>query len=238
MQYRAYPNGQPTVITTLNVGQQVSAAALTGTAIGYHYYLTAANGTTFNLQGTGAPNSFSTGVAINHVTLSGITPPGADTSGFGNPLTAPTLTASGSGSTLLAGTYQLVYTYVSALGESAASPATSITITAGQLINLGAIAQPPTTVATLEILVPRLEEWHVTRYAVLTSTATSRPAVELYIDTLAPVNLLDSSAIGDRNSGNADLTMRPGQRFICRWLAVDTGAMCTLSVYGSKASPV
>lgn len=59
-----------------------------------------------------------------------------------DPASGPSLSASGSGSGLLAGAYQIAYTYLSGQGETLLSPTTSITITAGQNIVVGALTPP------------------------------------------------------------------------------------------------
>jgi hypothetical protein len=59
-----------------------------------------------------------------------------------NPTIAPTLTASGSGSALTAGTYYVRYSRTNANGETLPSPETAITITAGQNINVTVPAMP------------------------------------------------------------------------------------------------
>jgi hypothetical protein len=59
-----------------------------------------------------------------------------------NPTVAPTLTASGSGSALTAGTYYVRYSWTNANGETLPSPETAVTITAGQNINVTTPAFP------------------------------------------------------------------------------------------------
>jgi hypothetical protein len=59
-----------------------------------------------------------------------------------NPSTAPTLAATGTTSTLPAGTYHIKYTWVTASGETLASPSASITTTAGQQIDVTLPAFP------------------------------------------------------------------------------------------------
>jgi hypothetical protein len=63
--------------------------------------------------------------------------------GLSNPTTAPTLTAATGGS-LLAGTYQLKYTYKNSFGETTASSAGSITFASGTTnkINVSALTVP------------------------------------------------------------------------------------------------
>jgi uncharacterized protein YmfQ (DUF2313 family) len=59
-----------------------------------------------------------------------------------NPTVAPTLSASGSGSGLAAGTYYVTYTWATGVGQTLVSPQQSITITAGQNINVTVPAVP------------------------------------------------------------------------------------------------
>jgi hypothetical protein len=56
-----------------------------------------------------------------------------------NPSTAPALTASGSGTALLAGDYSVAYAFTNHRGETLPSPYQTITITAGQQINAAAV---------------------------------------------------------------------------------------------------
>lgn len=128
------------------------------------------------------------------------------------------------------------YAYVSPMGVSGPSPSATITIAAGQDIQVGPIAAPATNFVQVTLSVPRLEDWHVTRYAVLMSSQVSMPSVYLYIDSVTPINLLDTSALGAQNSANADLYLRPGQILICQWTAADIGATAVLSVFGEKTS--
>jgi hypothetical protein len=64
-------------------------------------------------------------------------PNGLNTAGIASPLLAPTLSASGSGSTLPAGTYRAAFAWVSAAGETLISPVLSVLIAAGQNIVIG-----------------------------------------------------------------------------------------------------
>lgn len=62
--------------------------------------------------------------------------------GIVDPTAAPSLSASGSGSDLIAGTYDVVYSYANDQGETNISPAGEITITAGQNIVVAALGLP------------------------------------------------------------------------------------------------
>lgn len=64
-----------------------------------------------------------------------------------NPSSAPSVSASGSGSTLLAGTYKAAYTYKNIWGETQSSAQATITITAGQNIVFGVLTLPPNVTA-------------------------------------------------------------------------------------------
>ncbi len=58
------------------------------------------------------------------------------------PTVAPSLTATGSGTGLAAGTYTVGYTYTNAYGQTTLSPTATVTITAGQEVQVAAIALP------------------------------------------------------------------------------------------------
>ena len=62
-----------------------------------------------------------------------------------NPTAAPTATATGSGSVLAAGEYKFAYSYVNGRGQTLLSPVGSLTITAGQTIQMDAITPPAGT---------------------------------------------------------------------------------------------
>jgi len=65
------------------------------------------------------------------------------------PATAPGLTAT-SGGPLAAGTYQVAYSFISGVGESAASPTTSVTLGSGQnAIQTASISNIPSTVTSI-----------------------------------------------------------------------------------------
>lgn len=66
-----------------------------------------------------------------------------------DPTTAPTLTASGSGTGLKAGTYAVAYAYDNEAGETLMSPFKQITITAGQKIDVSAITPLPSGVTSV-----------------------------------------------------------------------------------------
>ena len=74
--------------------------------------------------------TFNTGLALAHAAP------------IANPVTAPTLAASGTSTTFLAGTYAVAYSYVTAAGETLISSFKSITITATQKIDVSAITPP------------------------------------------------------------------------------------------------
>ncbi len=58
------------------------------------------------------------------------------------PTVAPTLTAVSGSTALLAGSYEIGYTFTNPWGETTLSPTASITITAGETIDVGTIALP------------------------------------------------------------------------------------------------
>ena len=61
---------------------------------------------------------------------------------IGAPTMAPILTAVSGSTTLLAGTYEVGYTYTNPWGETTLSPTASVTITAGESISVDAITLP------------------------------------------------------------------------------------------------
>lgn len=67
-----------------------------------------------------------------------------------DPTTAPTLAASGTSTTFLAGSYAVAYAWVNANGETLLSPFKSITITATQKIDVSAITPLPTGVTSVK----------------------------------------------------------------------------------------
>jgi hypothetical protein len=167
--------------------------------------------------------------------------PATNTAGIPSPTVAIfAQTIPAGGPPLPAGTYQLAYTFLTNLGQTTHSPPTAITVDGTEWIQVNNGDTTPFTAATagatVELIVPNLEDWHVTRYAVFVSTSVHVPSINLYIDTQSITSLLDTSALGAQNSANADLYLRPGQRMIAVWVGADPFAQCTLSVYGEKTS--
>lgn len=73
----------------------------------------------------------------------GASSPPSNTSQIANPITAPTVVGAAAATALLAGTYKVAYTWRDLFGETQVSAFGSATITAGQKINVTAIALPP-----------------------------------------------------------------------------------------------
>lgn len=222
----------------LNVGAQTTVPA--ATIIGFKVYTTLANGSTFYPVFGSEVLTFSGFYEIIQASSAFGNAPTSNTAGIASPTTAPTATPD-LGGTMPVGTYQVAYTFVTPLGETGLSPATTVTLTSGHQ-QISAFSpytfpfQATTGYTTVQIEVPRLENWHVTRYAVLAGSPVSTPSAFIYIDSVTPVNLLDSTALGGQNSGNADLYLRPGQIIFCRWTAADAGALVTLSIFGEKTT--
>jgi hypothetical protein len=74
--------------------------------------------------------------------VSQVAPTGLNLSGVAAPTTAPTLAASGSGSTFTAGLWYVGYSYSTALGETQMSTLGTITLTSGQNIVTGVLTLP------------------------------------------------------------------------------------------------
>lgn len=83
-----------------------------------------------------------------------------------------------------------------------------------------------------EVQVPALESWRVTRIAVTCSSAVTEPEARVYVNTEAPTAFVGGTYTGSNDASDENLTLRPGQRLICRWRDGDPGAVATLSVFG------
>jgi hypothetical protein len=227
---------------TGNVANGINFGAATGVN---YYYSATAGGILMKLNPSPIPILTTTTTpwiitSVPPVTFGPV--PTFDASGVTPPTTAA---GSQAGGTVPSGTYYVATTFVSPLGESLPSPTVAVTVTGPQEIVITAVPNDPRVIITLELTVPRLEDWHVTRYAVLLSNAAffsgatfvgTQPAVFVYVDSLSLINLLDSSPIGAQNSANADIMFRPGQLLICQWLYATPGTVGTFSVFGSKIS--
>lgn len=89
---------------------------------------------------------------------------------------------------------------------------------------------------TVDISVPGLETWRVTKIALSTTTNVLEPIAFVYVDTAAPGNLLGGTYTGSNDSSNEDQTLMPGQHLVCTWSGGDVGAVATLSVFGTRTS--
>ncbi len=78
------------------------------------------------------------------------------------------------------------------------------------------------------------EYWHVTKMAVLTSTAVKVPSAYVYTDSVSPSNLLDATYTGSQDSTDLDVPLAPGRRLVIRWTGGDVGALATVSIYGQR----
>lgn len=221
--------------TPLNAA--VSGIAAPSFDISYRLYITAPNGAVLTLQSGGQTFAVIAPRLVPAATSTGPPPPVTDLTGI-SPPPAPTISGVGSGGSLAAGTYGVAVTYVALFaggGESLPSPTVFVTVPAGGLFTM-AVAAPTAGPAKVELSVPRLEDWHVTRYAILVTGSITVPSCRVYIDSVAPNNLLDATDLGAQNSANADLYLRPGQVMIAQWFYTDFGAQVTLSVFGEKTA--
>lgn len=90
--------------------------------------------------------------------------------------------------------------------------------------------------ATVEVPVPRLESWYVTRVAVLASSNVLEPVAKIYVDTVTDLNFLAGTYTGSNDSSDEMLHLRPGQKLIATWSGADAGAAVTLSIFGQKTA--
>lgn len=88
----------------------------------------------------------------------------------------------------------------------------------------------------VDILVPTLQTWTVTRLGVLTSSNTSEPTAKVYVDSEGPGNFLAGTYTGSNDSSDENQILMPGQHLLCRWTGGDSGAVATLSVFGMVTS--
>jgi len=245
------PAGKPTT-KPLNVGltggpgpNTIVGSVSVGAVTGANFYYSA-----IGLPGTyvkinPAPQAFNSQFRVLAVPPSPTYGPGptSNTAGISPPSSTFASEVVSIGGTVPPGTYFVATTYVSALGETNLVPATVTVDSSNNSFVFNAVVPNNTaanygftTYATVEIDVPRLESWHVTRYAILASSNTSEPTCDMFVDTISLFNLLDATTLGSRNSANADLYLRPGQRLFARWTFLDVGANVTLSVFGEKTS--
>lgn len=81
-----------------------------------------------------------------------------------------------------------------------------------------------------------LEQWHVTRTAVVVSTAVLEPTAKTYVGSVSEQNLLSGTYSGALDSSDEDQWLQNGQPLICVWAGGDVGATATFSVFGDKVS--
>ena len=228
----------------LNTAAYTSVPATTQ-VIGYNAYLTTPGGTVLYQQNV-TPIPLANAEIFSGPVLTTLgQAPTNGLAGVAPPEVAPPLTTGGSGSALAAGTYMVAIAWVTPRGTSQISPLATATITTGQFIEIQPApgAYPAyvfgsllTGFATATLIVPHLEDWHVTRYAIYVSSSKFIPSATVYVDSVGNINILDTTALGAQNSANGDLYLRPGQNLICVWTGADSGAQCTLSVFGEKTS--
>lgn len=232
-----YPAGGP---TTKPLNEGVSGVVNAATIIAIKVYSTAVNSMgPYYLLGT--LTSSAGGIFPDPGLPPGIgTQPGTNTAGIQAPTVAPSIGAVASTPAWPAGTYQIAYSLVTAIGESTLSPSSAYVAsgtTELQFNNGTAIPSSANTgYLTLTLQVPRLEDWVVSRYAILVSSNNVEPACTIYIDSVSAVGLLDSTNQGSRNSANSDIWLTGGHEFIVQFTSADPGAHATFSVYGTKTS--
>lgn len=231
------PGGQRTT-KSLNTG--VTGTITAATILGVNFYATLA-GQLYPFYLLNSTPITTTGFfAFANVFNTSPTAPPTNTAGIQSPSVAPVVQVGPSSSGPPAGTYMIGYTFVTHLGETALSPLSSLTLDGAHDLEVqngtAGGTKANSGFVTVELVVPNLEDWHVTRYAIYCPSVNSVPTCNLYIDTQAITSLLDTTTLGAQNSANADIYLRPGQRMIAQWLQADTGTQATLSVYGEKTS--
>lgn len=88
----------------------------------------------------------------------------------------------------------------------------------------------------VDIQVPTLQTWNVTRLGVLTTSNTSEPTAKVYVDSEGPGNFLSGTYTGSNDSSDEQQMLMPGQHLLCRWTGGDPTAQATLSVFGQVTS--
>lgn len=88
----------------------------------------------------------------------------------------------------------------------------------------------------VDLAVPTLQTWRITKVAVYVSSAVSEPQALVYVDTEAPGSLLAGTYSGSNDSSNENQLLMPGQRLLCRWTGGDSAATATLSIFGEVTS--
>lgn len=217
---------------SLNTGV-TGAAPSTPPAASYNVYIST-DGITYHKQNA-TPIPVGSSFAFEAYNATGATPPTTNTARILPPTSMSVDTTSFVG-TFPAGTHFVTATYVTSSGETTplTPPVTAVSDGAHGLVT--DVIAGATTFVQLELAVPRLEDWHVTRYAIQVSSNISEPACEIYVDSVSLNNLLDTTSLGSRNSANGDLYFRPGQVLIARWNFIDLAATATFSVFGEKTS--
>jgi len=100
----------------------------------------------------------------------------------------------------------------------------------------GSVTLDATGSGLVDIQVPTLQTWNVTRLGVLVSSNTNEPTAKVYIDSEGPGNFLAGTYTGSNDSSDENQTLMPGQHLLCRWTGGDHGAVATLSVFGMVTS--
>lgn len=88
----------------------------------------------------------------------------------------------------------------------------------------------------VDMEVPTLQTWRVTKWAVSTTTNVKEPTAAVYIGAESPANLIDSTYTGSGDASDENQVVMPGQHILCRWTGGDVGAVATLSIFGEVTS--
>lgn len=100
----------------------------------------------------------------------------------------------------------------------------------------GGVKLDATGSGIVDLLVPTLQTWDITRIGVLVSSNTKEPVAKVYVDSESPGNFLAGTYTGSNDSSDESQRLMPGQHLLCRWTGGDSGATATLSVFGSVTS--
>jgi hypothetical protein len=79
--------------------------------------------------------------------------------------------------------------------------------------------------------------WNVANVACFTSTAVSVPTFQLYSPSVSATNFIGGSYSGNQDSDNINIILYPGLQLIGVWTGGDSGAIATMSVYGTFTAP-
>lgn len=78
------------------------------------------------------------------------------------------------------------------------------------------------------------QRWKVTNVAVATSTAVNVPECRIYLGPPAATSMLGGSFSGNQDTASTQVELLPGQYLTAVWTGGDSGAVATLSLYGTR----